>query len=147
MFIVSFAKKAAKGNKIRCLGISCSDGAAIVSAIRNNDPSESTEVVKEMQQDSLHQDTRILMNEAKHLFRIDQSITTALCGIPSDCRNVLRILRKEAQDYRSNFGESIPLKSLAERLSSYLHSLTLSSDTRPLAVSVLICARYVHRLC
>ena len=129
--------KASKGNKIRCFGIACSDGAALVSAMKDSDHSDSSK-------DSLNQETRILVNEARYLYKIDQSITSALCGIPSDCRYVLRLLRKEAQDYRSNFGEGIPLKSLAEKLSSYFHELTLSSDTRPLAVSVLICARLVY---
>ena len=126
--------KASKGNKIRCFGISCSDGAALVSAMKDSDYSDGSKV-------RLNQDTRILVTEARHIYKIDQSITSALCGIPSDCRNVLRFLRKEAQDYRSNFGEGMPLKSLAEKLSSYFHELTLSSDTRPLAVSVLICTR------
>ena len=92
-------------------------------------------------QSSLVQETRILSATGKHLHKIDKSITSALNGIPSDCRHVLRILRKEAQEYFTNFGESIPLLSLADRMSSYLHGLTLSSDTRPLAVSVIICAR------
>ena len=38
---VAYAKKAAGGGRIRCIGISCSDGTALVSAIRDLDPDQS----------------------------------------------------------------------------------------------------------
>ena len=49
--------KASKGNKIRCFGIACSDGAALVSAMKDSDYSDGSKV-------RLNQDTRILVNEA-----------------------------------------------------------------------------------
>ena len=65
--------KASKGNKIRCFGIACSDGAALVSAMKDSDHSDSSK-------DSLNQETRILMNEARYLYRIDQSIQVEING-------------------------------------------------------------------
>lgn len=139
------------------------DGAALVSAMRTNNPADSpSDIPSESPSDNLQtadrnngnndgvsgvsgvslvQETRILSTHTKHLFKIDDTMTSALTGIPSDCRNVLRVLRKEALEYRSNFGEAISIQALAESASSYLHGLTLSSDTRPLAVSVILCSR------
>ena len=94
----------------------------------------------------LYKKTRILRDAMTTLFRIDASLSVALSGIPSDCRHILSLLRKEAQDYRSNCNEPIPLGLLADKVSSYLHDLTLSSDTRPLAVTILLGARYTNSL-
>lgn len=140
---------------MKCFGISCSDGSALVSAVRNNNQNNNqnkdhnTEEVAriidkevKLSKTEVKQDTRILSNEVKHLYKVDPSVSCALTGIPSDCRHILGILRKEAQEYRMNFGTAVPLKTLAEKVSSYLHSLTLPSDMRPLAVTILISARF-----
>lgn len=144
-YSVNFARKAASGNSLRCFGLSCSNGAALVTAVRDEEKSEEKSDNKPSLETSgtgfLYKKTRILRDAAKALFKIDASLSVALTGIPSDCRHVLSMLRKEAQDHRSNFCEPIPLGLLADRVSSYLHELTLSSDTRPLAVTILIGAR------
>ena len=139
---MNFAKKAAHGNRVRCFGLSCSDGTALVTAIRDDDllPNDPARIDGESRI-RIDQDTRILLNPTKHLFKIDLSLSAALTGIPSDCRHILRIMRKEALDYRSNFGQTIPVGLLADKTCAYLHDLTLNGDTRPLAVTVLLGAR------
>ena len=139
--VVNFARGAAKGNSFRCFGLSCSNGAALVTAVRDDETSNGKTALETSSTDFLHKHTRILRDLVKTLFRIDASLSVALTGIPSDCRHILSLLRKEAQDYRSNFCEPIPLDLLADKISSYLHDLTLSSDTRPLAVTILLGAR------
>lgn len=147
--LVNFARKAASGNSFRCFGLSCSNGAALVTAVRDDENIEQNSEEKSNSKPStetsgtgfLYKKTRILRDAAKSLFKIDASLSVALTGIPSDCRHVLSMLRKEAQDHRSNFCEPISLGLLADRVSSYLHELTLSSDTRPLAVTILLGAR------
>lgn len=142
---VNFARKAARGNSFRCFGLSCLNGAALVTAVRDDEKieekSDSKPLIETNGTGFLYKKTRILRAAAKTLFKIDASLSVALTGIPSDCRHVLSMLRKEAQDYRSNFCEPIPLGLLADRVSSYLHELTLSADTRPLAVTILLGAR------
>lgn len=137
---MTYARKAAIGNTVRCFGLSCSDGAALVTAARDDD----VDVEGDSSRMSKYQDTRILRDPVKHLFKVDTSISVALTGIPSDCRHILKILRKEAQDYRSNFGEPIPASVLSDKVAAHLHDLTMSPDTRPMAVTVLIGARFVE---
>ena len=138
---VNFARRAANGNSFICLGLSCSNGAALVTAVRDEEKGDSKPLLETSGTDFLFKKTRILRDLAKTLYRIDASLSVALSGIPSDCRHILSLLRKEAQEYRSNFCEPIPLGMLADKISSYLHELTLSSDTRPLAVTILLGAR------
>lgn len=140
LFEVTYARKAAIGNTIRCFGLSCSDGAALVTAARDAD----VDPEGDSRRVSKYQDTRILRDPTKHLFKVDTSISVALTGIPSDCRHILKILRKEAQDYRSNFGEPIPASIISDKVAAHLHDLTMSPDTRPMAVTVLIGARFVE---
>lgn len=139
LLAVTFARKAAIGSTVRCFGLSCSDGAALVTAARDED----IDPIGDSGKVSKYQDTRILCDTTKHLFKVDKSISVALTGIPSDCRHILKLLRKEAQDYRSNFGESIPAIVLSDKVAAHLHDLTMSPDTRPLAVTVLIGSRFV----
>ena len=51
-------------------------------------------------------------------------------------------LKEVAQNHRNNFNEAISIHELSSELASYLHELTLASDTRPLAVNVLIASAY-----
>ena len=113
----------------------------MITAARDEDTASENPEVSAGRTFPLLQGTRMLLHPVKHLFRIDKSLSVALTGIPSDCRHMLRVLRKGAQDYRLNFGEPIPAVVLADQTSSYLHDLTLGTDTRPLAVTVLIAAR------
>jgi 20S proteasome subunit alpha 7 len=45
---------------------------------------------------------------------------------------------KEAQNYRRQYGQTIPLKILNERLSSLFHAYTLYSAVRPYGVNVIL---------
>jgi len=72
------------------------------------------------------------------LFTIDNHIGLAFSGLNADGRAVVQIAREEAQTYRQQYDRPIPLKTLNERLSSYLHAYTLYSAVRPFGVSVVI---------
>lgn len=113
----------------------------MITAARDEETISENHEMSEKRTFPLLQGTRVVLHPVKHLFRIDKSLSVALTGIPSDCRHMLGVLRRGAQDYRLNFGEPIPAVVLADQASAYLHDLTLGSDTRPLAVTVLIAAR------
>lgn len=61
-----------------------------------------------------------------------------LCGLITDGRAVVNYALKEAQSYRRQYGRTIPLKILNERLSALFHAYTLYSAIRPFGVCVIL---------
>lgn len=61
-----------------------------------------------------------------------------ICGLITDGRAVVSYALKEAQNYRRQYGRTIPLKILNERLSSLFHAYTLYSAVRPYGVCVIL---------
>lgn len=74
----------------------------------------------------------------KRLFNIDRHVGMAVAGLLADSRQVVDIARDEAANFRSNFGSSIPVKHLAEKVAMYVHAHTLYSSVRPFGSSVLL---------
>uniref|UniRef100_U5EZB3 Proteasome subunit alpha type n=1 Tax=Corethrella appendiculata TaxID=1370023 RepID=U5EZB3_9DIPT len=72
------------------------------------------------------------------IFTIDKSIGMAISGMIADGRCIVDIARQEAQNYRQQYNQEIPLKWLNDRLSSYFHAYTLYSAVRPFGVSVIL---------
>lgn len=69
---------------------------------------------------------------------IDKNKVLSVTGISSDCDHLLDIIRTKSSSYFNKYSEFISISDLSDHISSYLHKHTLGSDTRPLAVSVLI---------
>jgi 20S proteasome subunit alpha 7 len=61
-----------------------------------------------------------------------------ICGLITDGRAVVNYALKEAQDYRRQYGQTIPLKILNDRLSSLFHAYTLYSAVRPYGVCIIL---------
>lgn len=61
-----------------------------------------------------------------------------MSGLIADARQLAEIARKEAANYRSQYGVQIPLKYLNDRVSMYMHAYTLYSAVRPYGSSVII---------
>lgn len=76
----------------------------------------------------------------KRVFIIDQHIGMAVAGLLADARQIVKIARDEASNYRSNYGSPIPIKYLTDRVSLYIHSHTLYGAIRPFGVSVMLCS-------
>jgi len=74
----------------------------------------------------------------QRIFNIDIHIGMAVAGLITDARQIVDIARTEASNYRSEYGNSIPLKILVDRVSMYMHAYTLYSSVRPFGCSVLI---------
>lgn len=62
----------------------------------------------------------------------------AFSGLIADARQIVEIARKEAANYRQQYGISIPLKYLNDRVSMYMHAYTLYSAVRPYGCSVIL---------
>ncbi|ENN79663.1 hypothetical protein HUJ04_009811 [Dendroctonus ponderosae] len=74
----------------------------------------------------------------QRLFNIDKHIGMGFSGLIADARQIVQIARKEAAEYRQQFGTSIPLKYLNDRVSMYMHAYTLYSAIRPYGCSVIL---------
>lgn len=64
----------------------------------------------------------------------------AIAGLLADGRHIVETARKEAINYRQQFNSPIPLETLNDRISSYIHAYTLYSAVRPFGVSVILAA-------
>ncbi|XP_055327995.1 proteasome subunit alpha type-3-like [Paramacrobiotus metropolitanus] len=74
----------------------------------------------------------------RRIWRIDTNIGMAAAGLIADARKLAEIARKEASDYRNQYGVTIPVKELTKRVSMYIHAYTLYSAVRPFGVNCLI---------
>ncbi|XP_041352670.1 proteasome subunit alpha type-3-like [Gigantopelta aegis] len=74
----------------------------------------------------------------KRIFNIDRHIGAAVAGLLADARHLVDNCRDECSNYRHNYGSSIPLKHLTDRVSMYVHAYTLYSSIRPFGVAVIL---------
>lgn len=74
----------------------------------------------------------------RRIFTIDRHVGMAVCGLIADARQIVDIARREAANYRSQYGVPIPLKYLNDRVSMYMHAYTLYSAVRPYGCSVIL---------
>jgi len=74
----------------------------------------------------------------RRVFTIDRHVGMAVCGLIADARQIVDIARREAANYRSQYGVHIPLKYLNDRVSMYMHAYTLYSAVRPYGCSVIL---------
>jgi len=119
---LDYASRAVEKSSV-CLGIQCKNGIILASV-----PKITEKPV-----------TRWAY-ERDYIHRVDNNIGVALAGINSDCNFILTFLRRKANEYRSQFGAQCSAKKLADSLSSFLFDLSRESDSRPLAVSIILAA-------
>jgi len=74
----------------------------------------------------------------RRIFNIDRHIGCAVSGLIADARAVVNIARDEAKNYRSEKGETIPIRYLKDRVAMYMHAYTLYSALRPFGTSLLL---------
>ncbi|KAB0799423.1 hypothetical protein PPYR_07303 [Photinus pyralis] len=74
----------------------------------------------------------------RRIFTIDRHVGMAVCGLIADARQIVDIARREATNYRSQYGIPIPIKYLNDRVSMYMHAYTLYSAVRPYGCSVIL---------
>ncbi|KAL8619687.1 Proteasome subunit alpha type-3 [Nucella lapillus] len=74
----------------------------------------------------------------KRLFNVDRHVGAAVAGLLADARQLVERAKEESSNYRFNYGSSIPLKHLTDRLSGYVHAYTLHSAVRPFGTSMIV---------
>nr|CAB3265217.1 proteasome subunit alpha type-3-like [Phallusia mammillata] len=118
VFQVEYAQKAVE-NSSTAIGIRCKDGIILA--------------VEKLIASKLHED-----DSNQRIFNIDKHIGMAVAGLLTDAREIVDIARTEASNYRLQYGSSVPLKYLTERVAMYMHAYTLYSSVRPFGASVLL---------
>lgn len=124
VFQVEYAAKAVE-NGGTAVGLRCEDGVVLA--------------VEKMVTNKLHEES-----SQSRIHTIDSHIGMATGGLAADGNQLVALARREADNYREKFNESIPVKELADRLSGYIHAYTLYSAVRPFGVSVML-ASYDER--
>ncbi|XP_017772075.1 PREDICTED: proteasome subunit alpha type-3 [Nicrophorus vespilloides] len=74
----------------------------------------------------------------KRIFNIDKHVGMSVAGLIADARQLVDIARRESANYRSQYGVSIPLNYLNDRVSMYMHAHTLYSAVRPFGCSIIM---------
>lgn len=118
IFQVEYAQKAVE-NSSTAIAIKCVDGVVMA--------------VEKLIVSTLHE-----RNSNMRIFNIDRHIGIAIAGLLADARHIVEIARDEAASYRSEYGCTIPLKYLTQRVSMYMHQYTLYGALRPFGASVLL---------
>lgn len=121
IFQVEYAHKAVE-NAGTALGLRCSDG--VVLAVEK--PLITKMLVKE--------------TTGRRVHTVDEYAGVAITGFVSDGRQIVNRAREEASNYDETYGTKIPPKTLANRLSAYVHYFTLHGALRPFGCSTLIAA-------
>lgn len=80
-----------------------------------------------------------LLDEGMSTFNceLDNNLRLVASGIKADCTNIVRIAREKLRSFKSRV-QVVSGAFLADSLSEYLNELTLTDDTRPLAVQLLL---------
>ncbi|XP_065066305.1 proteasome subunit alpha type-3-like [Rhopilema esculentum] len=123
VFQVEYAMKAVE-NSSTAIAIRCRDGVIFA--------------VEKLITSKLHES-----GTGHRIFNVDKHVGMAVAGVLADARQVVKIAREEAADYRAVFGSPIPLKYLVERVAGYIHLYTLYSAYRPFGCSILL-SSYEH---
>jgi len=117
VFQVEYAQKAVE-NSGTAVGIRCKDG--VVFGVEKLVTSKLYEA-----------------GANKRIFYIDKHIGMAVAGLLADARQLAEIARQEASNYKSQYGDNIPCRVLADRVAMYMHAYTLYSFVRPFGCSVI----------
>jgi len=74
----------------------------------------------------------------RRLFGIDRHVGMAVGGLLADARQIVETARKEAANYRGEYGGDVPLRYLTDRVGGYIHAYTLYSAVRPFGCAVIL---------
>lgn len=74
----------------------------------------------------------------KRIQTVDKNVGIAYSGLVPDGRSLVDLARDDAAKWRQNYGDAIPVKSLAERMGLYVQAYTSYSSVRPFGVTAII---------
>ncbi len=80
----------------------------------------------------------ILPESIEKLFKVDDHIGAISSGLVGDARRLVQVARKEAQENRMYYEESIEIETLVKRLGAVKQLFTQYAGMRPFGVSFII---------
>lgn len=80
----------------------------------------------------------LVEGSGRRIAAVDEHVGAATSGLHPDARQLVNRARDESRSYRSQFGESIPPRTLADRLGGFTHVTTLYGSVRPFGASLLL---------
>jgi proteasome alpha subunit len=76
--------------------------------------------------------------DVEKIFQIDEHIGAASSGHVTDARQLIDILRREAQVNRASYQEAIGVETIVRRLCDEMQQFTQQGGVRPFGVSVIV---------
>lgn len=80
----------------------------------------------------------IVEGSSSRIFTVGRNAGMAVAGVMADARQLVNRARKEANEWKSLYLDTIPPKILNERVSAYVQFYTLFSHLRPFGCSALL---------
>lgn len=80
----------------------------------------------------------LVEGSGRRIASIDEHIGTAVAGWNPDARQLITRARDECRSYRSNYGEPMPPKTLADRMGGVTHMGSVYWYLRPFGASMLL---------
>lgn len=85
-------------------------------------------------------DKSIVPSSVTHIFKVNESIGVLFTGLLPDAKNVLLKMRQHAGEFIENFGYTIPINVLAQKISEECQYYTQQAYMRPLCVISILFA-------
>ncbi len=80
----------------------------------------------------------LVPESSRKIYKIDEHIGTAACGLIADSKVLIDFARVEAQKHKMTYNEPIEVKSLVKEISLKKQIYTQYGGTRPFGVSLLL---------
>lgn len=118
IYQVEYAREVVKrGSTV--VGVTASDGVGFLSGRRSS--------------------SRLaLQDSVEKIFKVDDHIGTASCGLVADARTLVDMARHMSTGNQIRYDEPIEVHSLARQLSTRIHAYTQTGGARPFGVSMLL---------
>lgn len=72
-------------------------------------------------------------------------MTQTCAGLTADGKHLAGRARDEAANFRDNYKQAVPVKTLAERVALYVQAFTLYSSVRPFGIATMVGGVDAHR--
>eukprot|EP00744_Colponema_vietnamica_P001093 GILI01001848.1.p1 GENE.GILI01001848.1~~GILI01001848.1.p1 ORF type:complete len:274 (+),score=82.46 GILI01001848.1:71-823(+) len=118
VFQVEYAMKAVD-NSSTAIGLRCKDG--VILGV-----------------EKLIQSKMLVEGTNRRVFSVDKHVGIAISGMVPDARQIVNRARSECSNYFNTYGQPIPAKILADRMSQFVHAYSLYWSARPFGATVLL---------
>lgn len=79
-------------------------------------------------------DKSVVPSSVTHIFKVTDKIGVIFTGLMPDAKTLLVIMRQKAAEFQDDFGYTIPINALAQKISEQCQFYTQQAHMRPLCV-------------